>query len=149
MAKIVLGIGCAHTPQLHTPADKWEIRAVRDTQDGVPLWYKGERLKYAELIEQRKEQKLDEQTAMETRVDRLSKSYEAIDKLAEVFAEAKPDVTIIFGNDQGEMFLDDIRPAFTIMGCKEFENLPRTEPSITRSPARTTTPPNREGSTSA
>ena len=134
MAKIVLGIGCAHTPQLHTPADKWEIRAVRDTQDGVPLWYKGERLKYAELIEQRKEQKLDEQTAMETREERLSKSYEAIDKLSEVFAEAKPDVTIIFGNDQGEMFLDDIRPAFAIMGCEKFENMPRTAAQAKRLP---------------
>ena len=134
MAKIVLGIGCAHTPQLHTPADKWEIRAVRDTEDGVPLWYKGERLKYAELIEQRREQNLDEQTAMATREERLSKSYEAIDKLSEVFAEAEPDVTVIFGNDQGEMFLDDIRPAFTIMGCPEFENLPRTDAQIGRLP---------------
>jgi hypothetical protein len=134
MAKIVLGIGCAHTPQLHTPADKWEIRAVRDTQDGVPLWYKGERLKYAQLIEHRKEQNLDEQTAMETREERLGKSYEAIDKLSEIFAEAKPDVTIIFGNDQGEMFLDDIRPAFTIMGCEVFENLPRTKAQIDRLP---------------
>lgn len=134
MAKIVLGIGCAHTPQLHTPADKWEIRAVRDTQDGVPLWYKGERMKYAELLEQRRSQKLDEQTQMQTRQERLSKSYAAIDQLSDVFAAAKPDVTIIFGNDQGEMFLDDIRPAFTIMGCSEFENLPRSREQIERLP---------------
>ena len=134
MAKIVLGIGCAHTPQLHTPADKWDIRAVRDTQDGVPLWYKGERMKYAELIEHRKAQNLDEQTGMATREERLTKSYAAIDQLSELFAETRPDVAIIFGNDQGEMFLDDIRPAFTIMGCAEFENLPRTADQIDRLP---------------
>lgn len=134
MAKIVLGIGCAHTPQLHTPADKWDIRAVRDTQDGVPLWYKGERLKYAELVEQRKDQKLGEQTDIATREERLGKSYAAIDQLSDIFAEAEVDVTIIFGNDQGEMFLDDIRPAFTIMGCPEFENMPRTEDQIGRLP---------------
>jgi hypothetical protein len=134
MAKIVLGIGCAHTPQLHTPADKWEIRAVRDTQDGVPLWYKGERLKYAELVEQRQAQNLALQTAMETRQERLTKSYAAIDRLSEIYAAAKPDVTVIFGNDQGEMFLDDIRPAFTIMGCPEFRNMPRTEDQIGRLP---------------
>jgi hypothetical protein len=134
MAKIVLGIGCAHTPQLHTPADKWEIRAVRDTQDGVPLWYKGERMKYADLALRRKDQNLAEQTKMETRQERLTKSYAAIDELSAIFAAAKPDVTVIFGNDQGEMFLDDIRPAFTIMGCAEFENLPRTEDQIGRLP---------------
>lgn len=134
MAEIVLGIGCAHTPQLHTPADKWEIRAMRDTQDGVPLWYKGERLKYADLLEARAEQNLDAQTGMETRQERLTKSYEAIDLLAQKFAAADIDVAIIFGNDQGEMFLDDIRPAFTIMGAAEFENMPRTEDQIGRLP---------------
>ena len=134
MAKIVLGIGCAHTPQLHTPADKWDIRGKRDTEDGVPLWYKGERLKYAQLAEIRAEQNLAEQTGMETREERLTKSYAAIDQLSEVFAEAKPDVTIIFGNDQAEMFLDDIKPAFTIMGCWQFENLPRTDAQVERLP---------------
>ena len=134
MAEIVLGIGCAHTPQLHTPADKWEIRAVRDTNDGVPMWYKGEHLPYAEVLERRKHLKLDEQTAMETREQRLQDSYIAIDKLADVFTEAKPDVAIIFGNDQGEMFLRDIKPAFTIMGCEQFENMPRTEDQIGRLP---------------
>ena len=49
MAEIVLGIGCSHTPQLHTPARQWEIRAERDKRDGLPLWYKGRRLTYAEL----------------------------------------------------------------------------------------------------
>ncbi len=134
MAKIVLGIGCAHTPQLHTPADKWDIRGKRDTEDGVPLWYKGERLKYAELARIRAEQNLAEQTGMETREERLTKSYQAIDQLSEIFAAAKPDVTVIFGNDQAEMFLDDIKPAFTIMGCPNFENLPRTDAQVERLP---------------
>ena len=116
MANIVLGIGCAHTPQLHTPADKWEIRAVRDTQDGVPMWYHGERMTYAEVLEKRKHLNLDAQTAMEIREERLQNSYKAIDKLSGIFADAKPDVAIVFGNDQGEMFLRDIKPAFTIMG---------------------------------
>ena len=119
MAKIVLGIGCAHTPQLHTPADKWDIRGKRDTEDGVAFWYKGERLKYARLAEIRAEQNLDEQTGMEIREERLTKSFEAIEQLSKIYAAAaKPDVTIIFGNDQAEMFLDDIKPAFTIWAAR-------------------------------
>lgn len=134
MAEIVLGIGCAHTPQLHTPADKWDIRAKRDREDGLPLWYKGERRLYAEILEKRKHQNLGAQTAIEIREERLRKSYAAIDRLSEIFAAAKADIAVIFGNDQGEMFLDDIKPAFTIMGCPEFVNMPRTEEQAERLP---------------
>jgi len=134
MAKIVLGIGCAHTPQLHTPADRWELRAQRDIADGVPMWYHGERLTYAEVEEKRKHLNLHEQTEMSIRRERLAKSCEAVARLSEIFAAAKPDVTIIFGNDQAEMFLDDIKPAFTVMGCPEFENMPRTDDQKSRLP---------------
>ena len=134
MAKIVLGIGCAHAPQLHTPVEHWEHHAQRDTEDGVPFWYKGERVKYAELLEQRNDQNLGEQLDMQICNERVGKSHEAIKQLSEIFAEAQPDIVIIFGNDQGEMFLDDVRPAFSIMGCEQFENMPRTGEQIKRIP---------------
>lgn len=134
MAEIVLGIGCAHTPQLHTPADKWEIRAERDKTDGVPMWYRGERMKYAEVEAARKDEGFAEQTEMSIRQERLENSYKAIDVLSDVWAKANIDVAIIFGNDQGEMFLRDIKPAFTIMGCEQFENMPRTDEQKTRLP---------------
>ena len=86
MATIVLGIGCAHTPQLHTPAEQWEIRAQRDMTDGVPLWFHGERLKYKDVEAARKHEALAEQTAMEVREERLRKSFEAVDVLAPVAA---------------------------------------------------------------
>ena len=134
MAEIVLGIGCAHAPQLHTPVEEWEHRAARDTMDAEPFWYKGERMKYAELLKERSEQDLGEQTDMETCEDRIEKSHEAIERISELFAEAQPDITIIFGNDQGEMFLDDVRPAFSIMGGENFENMPRSSKQIKRLP---------------
>ena len=134
MATIVLGLGCAHTPQLHTPAELWEIRAERDMTDGVPLWFHGERLKYKDVEAARKHEALAEQTAMEIREERLQKSFEAVDTLSGVYAEARPDVTVIFGNDQGEMFLDDLKPAFTIMGAETFENMPRTGEQVERLP---------------
>ena len=134
MAKIVLGIGCAHAPQLHTPIEEWEHHAERDTRDTEPFWYKGERIKYDELLEERSDQNFAEQMEKSVCEDRIAKSGDAITRLSEIFAEAKPDVTIIFGNDQGEMFLDDIRPAFAIMGCEKFENMPRTEEQAKRLP---------------
>ena len=134
MANIVLGIGCAHAPQLHTPVEEWKQHAQRDTEDAEPFWYKGERVKYAELLAQRGDQNLSEQMDVKICNERIAKSHEAIDQLSEIFADAHPDITIIFGNDQGEMFLDDIRPLFSIMGGEKFENMPRTDEQIKRLP---------------
>lgn len=132
MARIVLGIGCAHTPQLHTAADQWDIRAHRDAADGVPLWYQGARLTYAEVLEKRGH--MDLQINMSAREKRLQASLAAIAMLGDLFAAVNPDVAIIFGNDQAEMFLDDLKPAFTIMGSPEFRNVPRTDVQKSRLP---------------
>ena len=134
MARIVLGIGCSHTPQLHTPADQWDIRAKRDTEDGLPFWYQGERLTYREVLEKRRHLDLASQTTIAIREERLHRSRAAVDRLSEAFAAAAPDVTIIFGNDQGEIFLDEPRPQFMILGAPEFKNLPRTDEQIDRLP---------------
>lgn len=124
MASIVLGIGCAHTPQLHTAASQWQIRADRDAADGVPLWFKGERMSYAEVLERRAH--MDFELDLVEREKRLQASFAALATVGDLFAATDPDVTIIFGNDQAEMFLDDLKPAFTIMGSPEFRNVPRT-----------------------
>jgi hypothetical protein len=134
MAQIVLGIGCTHTPQLHTPAAQWDIRARRDAENGVPLWYRGRRMSYAEVEAERSHLDLAAQTTLGIREARLEKSHRAIGTLADVFADVEPDVTVIFGNDQNEMFLDDLKPAFTIMGAVEFENMPRSEDQVERLP---------------
>lgn len=126
MAEIILAIGCAHAPQLHSPVDRQVYASKRDTEDAEPLWYKGERVKYADLLEQRRDQNLGEQMDLQVVRDRIAKSHAAINRISQLFGEAEVDVAIIFGNDQGEMFLDDLRPAFTIMGCEQFENMPRT-----------------------
>jgi hypothetical protein len=135
MAEIVLGIGCAHAPQLHAPVEEWEHHARRDTEDTESFWYKGERVKYAELLERRAGQCLSEQIDSQICKDRIAKSRVAINRISQIFSEVAADVAIIFGNDQGEMFLDDLRPAISIMGCKQFENMPRTAEQTRRLPA--------------
>jgi hypothetical protein len=134
MADIVLGIGCTHTPQLHTPAELWDIRAKRDREDGVPLWYRGRRLTYADVEARRAAENLGPQTALDVRESRLRKSHAAIDRVAGILADVAPDAVVIFGNDQDEMFLDDVKPAFTIMGASRFENMPRTGEQVERLP---------------
>ena len=134
MARIVLGIGCSHAPQLHTPVEHRDQHARRDTEDGTPLWYKGERIEYTELLERRRGHNFGEQLDPQLCDERLKKARDAIRQLSEIFAEAWPDITIIFGNDQGEMFLDDARPAFSILGCEQFGIRQRTGEQLARLP---------------
>lgn len=134
MASIVLGIGCSHTPQMHTPADQWDIRAKRDSEDGLPFWYHGERLMFAELLEKRRHLDLESQISLAEREARLQKACAALDQLSKLYRDIRPDVTLIFGNDQAEIFIDEPRHAFTIMGAEEFENRPRTDDQIKRLP---------------
>lgn len=133
MAKIVLGIGCAHTPQLHTTAEDWDIRAARDRVDGVPLWFKGRKLKYAELASVRAGERLAEKLGMDTRRAALAKSFAAIDRLHEIYVAANPDVVVIVGNDQNEFF-SGIVPAFSVIAADTLENLPRTPEQNARLP---------------
>ncbi len=134
MASIVLGIGCSHTPQLHTPVEQWEIRAQRDRADDVPLWFHGQRRCYREVQEMRVGENIAAQTAIDIREARQRRALNAIDQLAAVYAACNPDITIIFGNDQRELFFDERRAAFTIMGAPAFVNMPRTEAQISRLP---------------
>ncbi len=133
MAKIVLGVGCAHTPQLHTLAHDWDIRAARDRKDGVPLWYRGRKLAYAELALERAGEHLGDKLDMATRQAALDKSFAAMDRLHEAYKAAEPDVVIIIGNDQREIF-SEIVPAFAVIAAEEIANLPRTPEQISRLP---------------
>lgn len=133
MAEIVLGIGCAHTPQLHTLARDWDIRAERDRKDGVPMWWKGRKLPYAELAELRADENIAAELGMATRQAALDASFAAIDRLHAAYVAANPDVVVIVGNDQHEIFSDMV-PAFTVIAADEIANLPRTDEQKARLP---------------
>lgn len=133
MAEIVLGIGCAHTPQLHTLAHDWDLRGDRDRQDGVPMWWKGRKVSYAKLAELRAAENIAAELGMATRQAALDASFTAMDKLHEAYVAVNPDVVIIVGNDQREIFVDFV-PSFAVIAAEEIANLPRTEEQKSRLP---------------
>lgn len=133
MAEVVLAIGCAHTPQLHTVAKDWDIRAARDRKDGVPLWFKGRKLSYAELEAERRGENLGDLLAMPVREAALRASFAAMDKLHDAFVAARADAVVIVGNDQREIFTDFV-PSFALIAADEIVNTPRTEEQIGRLP---------------
>lgn len=105
MARIVLGLGTSHSPQLSIPAGQWSLLRKKDEDDP--------RLDYQGLLRRAKpdiEQELPEHK-MQARYDACQK---AIATLGDLLRRARPDVVVIFGDDQHEQFHDDNMPTFAI-----------------------------------
>lgn len=105
MAQIVLGIGASHSPQVSIPATHWSLLREKDEHD--------QRLDYPGLLRRAKAGIESEliQEKMQARYDACQK---AVRDLSDAVQKAKPDVVVIFGDDQHEQFYDDNMPTFAI-----------------------------------
>lgn len=125
MAKLIGAIGTSHGPLLATTPDIWELRASADRKS-TRHWYRGERYDYAGLLEARAP---GYGWAVER--DEQERRYEAcqkgLDRLTQAFRALKPDLAIIVGNDQREVFLDDLTPAITVFTGAQIHNIPLNE----------------------
>jgi hypothetical protein len=127
MAELVLGIGSSHGPMLSTPPDLWSLRAEDDRNDPA-LHYRGRTWTYPELEAERAGEKLQAQLTAEVRQQRFDACQSAIAELSRVFEAARPDVVVLVGNDQVEMFWDGLVPMFTVYwGDKVPNRLPPSE----------------------
>jgi hypothetical protein len=96
MAKIVSAIGMVHTPFCYIPPQHWtSIRESRNLRPDVPL---------------------DGETA-ESKFQKIQESFA---DLRTKLADAKPDVIVIFGDDQREYFDFDNYPTFAIYAGEDF-----------------------------
>ena len=132
MAKIVLGIGCSHGPMLSTPPDMWHLRGEADRKN-ARHFYRGEMYDYAKLLAAR-QPGFAAAISPEERKKRYDACQSALDKLAAKFAEQKPDVVVIIGNDQRELFTDENTPAFLVFAGGKIENIPETEEAKAKMP---------------
>jgi hypothetical protein len=125
MAKIVCALGASHGPLLTIPPDQWYLRAEFDRKN-PRHYYRGEVFDFEHLVERRKGAFADQITDAE-KVKRNDRNQRALDQLAKRFREAKPDLVIIFGNDQRELFQEDLTPAFLVFNGENIENVPWSE----------------------
>lgn len=133
MAKIVLGIATSHGPMLSTPWEKWGARVEADRQnDAHP--FRGETYGFDQLVAARRDEDLANQITPELWKTRSETCRKAIDALAAKYAEVAPDVAVVIGNDQREMFTEDNFPAFSVYWGETIENRPRTEEQIAMLP---------------
>ncbi len=132
MAKIVCGIATSHGPMLATPPEMWHLRADADKKN-PSHWYKGKSQDYETLLALRAPG-FAEHLTPEAKANNFDQCQRALDKLAEFFDSCDVDLVLILGNDQREVFLEDLTPAFTVYTGERIENIALSEEALNRLP---------------
>lgn len=113
MAEIVIGVASSHTPQLSSGADMWPDHAERDRRNPTLLGLDAEYHTYDELLEIA-DPNIEHELTEQVWAAKYQRCQDALAVLAERLASANPDIAIVFGDDQRELFRDEGIPAF---GC--------------------------------
>ncbi len=113
MAQIVIGIGTSHSPLLVMDGCGWELRAKDDRRAKTLYTLDGRRQSYEELVAERGEPFIAE--SMPERFEAQAREAEAaLDELEARLVSARPDVVLVIGDDQEELFGFDNMPAFSV-----------------------------------
>ncbi len=111
MAEIVLGLASSHTPQLSSGVDMWEDHAERDRKNPALLGRDGEFHTYDELLAGA-DPRITDQLTPEVWERKYRRGQEAVAELTRRLAKARPDVVVVIGDDQREIFRDEGIPVF-------------------------------------
>jgi hypothetical protein len=126
MAKIVLAMATTHGPQLHTTVEQWQLRVKADKARKHP--FRNGVYSFDELVEMRKPEGLDKKSSMDAQHGYHARCDAAMEKLADKWNEVKPDVAVILGNDQDEVYkTGELNPAFMVFYGDVIPNYPQSE----------------------
>jgi hypothetical protein len=108
MPEIVLGLGTSHSPQLSISWEEWNLLRQKDETDP--------RLDYKGLLAtvRQKKPNIEEELTEEKWRKRYDGCQKGIAAVGDALKEAKPDLVVVFGDDQHEQFGDDNMPAFAL-----------------------------------
>jgi hypothetical protein len=105
MARLVGGVGASHSPQLSIPSDGWRRHGDLEQPRLKELTLPPARRSGAAVLD-------------ELEPDVLASRYQecqvALEKTGAALADMRPDVLVVIGDDQRELFLDDVMPAVSI-----------------------------------
>jgi len=118
MANIVLGLGCSHTPLLALKAKDWAHRADADKANPVLNLSDGRSVTYSQLLEEVGPRYTDVVTPAILEAKALACAA-SVEKLADALEEAAPDLVIIVGDDQAELFSAAIQPSIAVFYGKQ------------------------------
>ncbi len=118
MAEIVLGLGASHGPMASTPPDLWHFHGESEVHNNgflpVP---EGNRiakpLTYEELLA-----RANPEWAKKVNPELYHMQWESMQKSIgeqmKILREVNPDVVVIIGDDQGELYFEDNMPKFSV-----------------------------------
>src|SRR5215469_8195310 len=112
MARIAFGLATSHGPMLSVPWKNWSGRVPFDKT--ARHFYKGKTYSFDEMRALQKPRDLAALLTPEVSEARQTRCQNAIRVLGDAFIERKPDVAVVVGNDQMEIFTPDHVPAFAI-----------------------------------
>ncbi len=115
MATIVLGIGSSHSPQVSSPAEVWSLHAERDRLN--PDTNYDERAKEIGHT-------LQNQLSPELWQKKYELCNAAVEHLNQEIQKADPDILLIVGDDQEELFMNECKPAFGVFCGTELKDFP-------------------------
>jgi 3-O-methylgallate 3,4-dioxygenase len=124
MAKITFGIGTSHGPMLSISPEYWQGRVSFDQQ--ARHFYQGKTYSFDEMVALRRDACLAEQITPEVMLERHHRNQNAIRQLADYFDQHRPDIAVVVGNDQMEVFTDQHVPAFAVFWGDHVEGHPRS-----------------------
>lgn len=135
MAKVVFGVATSHSPNLSTPVDKWDLFSDSD-QKRKTQHFKGKYCSYEELLELRKSEGLDREVSEEKWETKYKQWEQRIVEVQEKLAQAAPDILVVIGDDQRELFLDDGMPAFSVFWGDAVQVIPPNQLPAFLEPSR-------------
>ena len=133
MADIVIGIASSHTPQLSSGVEMWADHAERDRRNPQLLGKDARFHTYDELLAQA-DPALKKELAPEVWESKYQRCQEAIGALSAFLGKARPDVAIVIGDDQRELFRDDGIPAVACFTGPELVDMPPSAEAAQRMP---------------
>ncbi len=118
MANIVLGIASSHTPLLTLTPEQWQHRAAADYANTELNMSDGRLMPYAQVLAELGPRSADVITP-EILTTKERACSAALDRLGDELEKAAPDVVIIVGDDQRELFTAANQPAIAIFHGEE------------------------------
>ena len=118
MAELVFGAGTSHSPHLGAPPELWYQRAEQDKTYPALYATDGQVKSYDQLVAEAAG-RYDAQANLAQWQQDWQRSQAALDRLRDDFARVAPDVVVVVGDDQREIFTEANTPSIAIAGVPE------------------------------
>lgn len=111
----------------------WPDRVLADRAN-PRHFYNGKVYTFDQMAELRRGEHLGDQASLEVRRERHARCQRAIAQLGDVYLEQPPDIAVVVGNDQMEVFTAGHVPALAIFWGDYVEGIPRTPEFLEKLP---------------